>query len=203
MPKIANTDVSRETMDRLRAFEALTLKWTQHINLIAKSTISDIWDRHIVDSVQIFDRAPDFDTWVDIGSGGGYPGIVIAAIAAESQPNAQFTLIESDKRKATFLRTAARELSLSVKIINARIEEAPPQIADVVSARALGALSMLLPLADRHLASDGTALLMKGRQHQEELDDVMNDWDFDLTAYPSITDPDSRILSFQRITRVA
>jgi len=164
VPKIANTDVSRETMDRLRAFEALTLKWTQHINLIAKSTISDIWDRHIVDSVQIF---------------------------------------ESDKRKATFLRTAARELSLSVKIINARIEEAPPQIADVVSARALGALSMLLPLADRHLASDGTALLMKGRQHQEELDDVMNDWDFDLTAYPSITDPDSRILSFQRITRVA
>lgn len=196
-------DVSRETMDRLKAFEAMTAKWTVKINLIAKSTIPTIWNRHIVDSAQIFQYADAPAHWVDIGSGGGFPGIVMAIMAKEHASNAKFTLIESDARKCTFLRTAIRELELNAYVITQRIEEAEPQSADVVSARALGSLTDLIPHVKRHLTNDGTALLMKGRTYADELTAVSADWDFELDQYPSITDPDSCILSLKRIARAA
>ena len=196
-------DVSRETMARLEAFAEITVKWTTKINLIAKSTVGDVWDRHIIDSAQLYQYAPPFDHWVDIGSGGGYPGIVMAVMAAEKRPDSHFSLIESDLRKATFLRTAIRELSLNAYVIPQRIEAAAQTSADIVSARALGSLNDLMPLVHRHLKPTGTALLMKGRRHAEELDAVSDDWAFDLDAYPSITDPSSRILSIKRISRAA
>ena len=200
MVVLAGLDVSRETIERLESFADLTVKWTPRINLIAKGTVADIWDRHIVDSAQIYALAPaSFDKWVDLGSGGGFPGIVVAAIAKELQPHASFVLIESDQRKATFLRTAARELELPVTVIAARIEEAPPQSADVVSARALASLSALLPLVSRHLADHGRALMHKGRQATQEIAEARENWSFALEDHPSITDPDARLLDIQRI----
>lgn len=196
-------DVSRETTQALEHYGDLTVKWTKRINLIAKSTIEDVWNRHIVDSAQLYQYAPSFTSWVDIGSGGGFPGIVMAIIAKEQAPNATFTLIESDARKCTFLRTVSRELSLNISVQTQRIEEMEPQGADIVSARALGHLSDLLPLAHHHLNADGTALFMKGRRHAEELRVVSDQWGFELGEYPSITDPSSRILSMKRISRVA
>jgi 16S rRNA (guanine527-N7)-methyltransferase len=196
-------DVSRETMERLEAFAELTAKWTVKINLIAKSTIPDIWNRHIIDSAQVYQFAENPKNWVDIGSGGGFPGIVLSILAKEQSPETKFTLIESDARKCTFLRTAIRELDLNAYVITQRIEKAEMQNADVVSARALGSISDLLPLVDRHLKPSGQALLMKGRSFASELDAVGGDWDFDLVEYPSITDVDSRILSLKRITRAA
>lgn len=196
-------DVSRETMGALEHYAELTVKWTQRINLIAKSTVGDVWNRHVIDSAQLYQYAPPFQNWVDIGSGGGFPGIVVAILAREHAPEAKFTLIESDARKSTFLRTVSRELSLDISVITQRIEETEPASADIVSARALGHLSDLLPLAHHHLNSDGTALFMKGRRHANEVQDVSDQWGFELVEYPSITDPDSRILSMKRITRVA
>lgn len=199
--RVAGMDVSRETIADLEAFAALTTKWTPKINLIAKSTVGDIWNRHIVDSVQLYQFAPEnFETWADLGSGGGYPGIVMAILAKEKQPNAQFHLIESDQRKTTFLRTATRELGLNVTVQSERIEEAPPVSADIVSARALAALSGLLPLVHRHVKPNGVCLLHKGKQAAQEIADAQKNWSFELEEHASITDPDARLLAIRRIT---
>ena len=196
-------NVSRETEDALRAFADLTVKWTARINLISKSTVSDVWTRHILDSAQLYQHAPTYDYWVDIGSGGGFPGIVMAIIGKQDRPDATFTMIESDARKSTFLRSAIRELSLNAYVQTQRIEECELAGADVVSARALGSLQDLLPLTTRHLKPTGTALLMKGRRYKDELQAVSDDWTFDLEEYSSITDRESRILSLKRISRAA
>ena len=197
---VAGVNVSRETMADLEAFAALVAKWTAKINLIARGTVDSIWDRHVVDSVQLYQFSPKtYEKWVDIGSGGGFPGIVMAILGKEMNPHAQFILIESDQRKAAFLRTAARELGLSVIVIAERIELAPEQNADVVSARALTSLSGLLSLSQRHLKPDGLALFHKGRQSGQEVADAQKNWTFELEDYASITDPDARILAIRRI----
>ncbi len=197
---LAGVDVSRETIADLEAFAALTTKWTPKINLIARGSVDDIWNRHIVDSVQLYRFAPDaFESWVDLGSGGGFPGIVMAILGKEKHPKAHFTLIESDQRKSAFLRTAKRELDLPVTVLSERIESAPPQNADVVSARALAALSALLPLVSRHIKPDGLCLLHKGRQAAQEVADAQKNWMFDLEDHASFTDPEARILVMQRI----
>lgn len=199
--QLGGVDVSRETIQCLKDFAALVTKWTPKINLIAKGSVADIWERHVIDSVQLYRFAPKtYDKWVDLGSGGGFPGIVMAILAKEKQPNAQFTLIESDQRKSTFLRTAARELQLPVTVTAERIEQTPPLDADVVSARALTSLSSLLPLARRHLREGGICLLHKGRQAAQEVADAENNWSFDLEDYASITDPEARLLVIQRIS---
>lgn len=200
--QVAGDDVSRETYDDLRSFGELVRKWTSKINLIAPSTIEGLWERHIVDSAQLYKLAPkSFDHWADIGSGGGFPGIVMAIYAKTRQPDAVFTLIESDQRKATFLRAVARELALNVTVTPERIEQATPVGADIVSARALTTLSTLLPLAARHLTPSGLCLFHKGKRAEEEIAQARKDWQFDLEEHPSFTDPDARLLVIQRISR--
>ncbi|MFN3663036.1 16S rRNA (guanine(527)-N(7))-methyltransferase RsmG [Yoonia sp.] len=201
---IGGVDVSRETLEALHAFSALVLKWTPKINLISASTRADIWDRHIIDSVQIYGHAPEkFNLWLDIGSGGGFPGIVAAIIGKQYTPAAAFILIESDQRKSAFLRNVVRELALNASVSAVRIENVPSVGADVVSARALGALPVLLPLVAAHIADHGVALLHKGRQATKEIEDARKDWRFDLEEAPSLTDPEARILMIQRISRAA
>ena len=111
--QIGHLNVSRETFDRLKVFEAAVLKWNPKINLVSKASLSDIWTRHIVDSVQVATSATSTGSWLDLGSGGGFPGLVIAAVMAEKSSGTNITLVESDKRKSAFLRSAAREMSLS------------------------------------------------------------------------------------------
>tara|TARA_R110002051_G_scaffold38640_5_gene82021 strand:+ start:26996 stop:27607 length:612 start_codon:yes stop_codon:yes gene_type:complete len=202
MVDLAGTNVSRETMARLEDFAALTIKWNPRINLVARSTLTDLWSRHIVDSAQIFQYAPTgAKHWVDIGSGGGFPGIVVAAMGAELCPEMQFTLIESDQRKATFLRTAARELKLNISVLADRIEQVPPQNADILSARALSSLQDLFPLISRHLAPGAHSILPKGRSFAEEISAAEQNWRFELDAHPSMTEPDARILVVKDIAR--
>jgi len=199
---LAKQDVSRETYDDLVQFADLVRKWTPKINLIAASTVPDLWDRHIADSAQLYRYAPiNFDHWVDIGTGGGFPGVIMAIYAKTQQPNATFSFIESDQRKATFLRAASRELDLNVNVIAKRIEETDPQQADVVSARALSTLSTLLPLTTRHLKPNGQALFHKGKRAAEEIAEARQSWLFDLEQHPSFTDPEARLLVIQRISR--
>jgi 16S rRNA (guanine527-N7)-methyltransferase len=200
---VAGQSVSRETLAALQALEGNVRKWTQRINLIAPSTASDIWNRHIVDSAQIFPLAPSqFAHWVDLGSGAGFPGIVVAIMARDTLPEARFTLIESDQRKSTFLRSMVREFSLNAEVLTDRIESVPPLQADVISARALADLATLMPLLHRHLAKpDGVAILHKGRRHAQEVAEARQIWRFDLEENPSMTDPDARLLTIQRIAR--
>ena len=133
--------VSRETSARLEILAGLLAKWNSTLNLVAKATLQDLSARHIDDSAQLARfLQPTARHWVDIGSGGGFPGLVIAAILADSQPNCRMTLVEADARKSVFLREAARHMGLAVDVLTARVETLPPIAADMLSARALAAL---------------------------------------------------------------
>lgn len=196
-------DVSRETFDRLTDFEALVSKWSPRINLVSRGDIQWLWPRHILDSLQLFELAPaGFRSWTDIGSGGGFPGIVLAILMAEFTPDATMTLIESDTRKATFLRTAVRELGLSAEVVADRIEKVDPTGADMLSARALAPLSVLLAYAQRHLEPEnGLAVFPKGKSAPEEISAAKENWRFDLGEVESRTDPNATILLIRNIKR--
>ncbi|MDG2407066.1 MAG: 16S rRNA (guanine(527)-N(7))-methyltransferase RsmG [Paracoccaceae bacterium] len=198
--KIAGLLVSRETIEMLHLYADLLIKWNHHINLVSESTIKNLWSRHIEDSAQIFKLVPNIEgNWADLGSGGGFPGLVIAILAQVSNPKLQVTLVESDVRKAIFLRTVIRECKLSVRVITDRIEALPSLQADIVSARALAELSQLLHFADRHLRSDGTALFQKGASWRKELAAVDKSWSFQLEHFRSVTEPEAVILMMRGI----
>lgn len=196
-------DVSRETSDRLQGLAELLKKWNPAINLVSKTTLPQAWTRHILDSAQLYTLAPpQVPHWADLGSGGGFPGLVIAILSRELDPARVVTLVESDQRKATFLREAARQLGLSVAVIADRIEAIAPLSASVLSARALAGLPDLCAFAARHLSPTGLALYPKGASFQEELDQARRDWAFDVTIHPSDTDPASVVLALKAVTHV-
>lgn len=195
-------NVSRETLDRLFSFCDLVEKWNPAINLISKSGIAEIWNRHIIDSAQLFQQMPDrAREWCDLGSGGGFPGIVLAILAKQLQPNAQVILVESDRRKSVFLAQASRLLDIDVRVKTQRIEELEPQNADVLSARALAPLSDLCGYAYRHLKPDGVAIFPKGAAAQLEIEQAQKLWRFDYSLTQSYTDPTAHILSVRGIRR--
>jgi 16S rRNA (guanine527-N7)-methyltransferase len=194
--------VSRETFAALQAYEALVRRWGSAINLVSKSALADIWDRHIVDSAQAFQFCPqNARTWVDLGSGGGFPGIVVAVLAQEMKPDLRVTLVESDLRKATFLRQAAQALDLKATVVSERIESLEPLHADVLSARALAPLTQLLEYADQHLAKNGVAIFPKGARHAEEIADAKTSWAFELDVHSSLSDAEAAILVIRNIHR--
>ena len=195
-------NVSRETLERLFSFCDLVEKWNPAINLISKSGIAEIWNRHIIDSAQLFQQMPDrAREWCDLGSGGGFPGIVLAILAKQLQPNAQVILVESDRRKSVFLAQASRLLDIDVRVKTQRIEELEPQNADVLSARALAPMSDLCGYAYRHLKPDGVAIFPKGAAAQLEIEQAQKLWRFDYSLTQSYTDPTAHILSVRGIRR--
>ena len=200
---LGDLNVSRETSDRLRLLADLLVKWNPKINLVSRSTLETLWTRHILDSAQIFSLIPHpVAHWVDIGSGGGFPGLVIAILAAESDSEQKTTLIESDQRKCAFLRTVLRETSVPATVISKRIEAAEPQRADVLSARALADLSQLCAFAERHLQPKGTALFPKGVTWQKELHKAEESWSFVYDVVTSKSEPEAVILKLGDIRRV-
>ena len=196
-------NVSRETQDCLETYIGLVEKWNPVINLIAKSSVSDIWHRHLEDSAQIVPRAQLGSYWIDIGSGGGFPGIVVAIILKENSPETRVVLVESDARKAAFLRQSVVVLGLNCQIHNARIESLSLPRASTVSARALAPLPKLLELTEGLVEPGGVCLLMKGQRHQEELDAARKSWSFDCDITKSLTNADAAILEVRNIQRAA
>ena len=199
---IAGLDVSRETFAALEAFVALVQRWNPAINLVSKSAAQKLWERHIVDSVQLFGFCPPATKrWVDIGSGGGFPGLVVAILANEALPDLRVTLVESDQRKATFLRQAVQALGQTATVVSKRIESVPPLDAEVISARALAPLDELLGIVAPHLCHNGVALFPKGARHADELIDARKHWQFGVTVHPSPSDPAAAILEIRNINR--
>lgn len=195
-------NVSRETMERLDSYAALLTKWNKAINLVAPSTIQTLWTRHFLDSAQIYKNAPVGATqWVDLGSGAGFPGLIVACLALDEQPRLHMICIESDQRKSVFLQAVIRELGLNASVVNARIEKADPVGADVVSARALSSLDSLLFYAKRHLREGGAAIFLKGAGHFDEIEKAKKHWAFDIQVEPSKTDPDGAVLVIGDIHR--
>jgi len=199
--QIGSENVSRETKEYLSEYVNLISKWNPHINLVSKKSLEDIWPRHIWDSWQINELAPkSAKNWLDLGSGGGLPGVLVAIYAKANQLDRQVCLMESDRRKGQFLRTVIRELDLNAVVITERIEVAAVHNADVISARALASLNQLLGFAYRHLAKDGLVLVHKGGQYQNEIESARQNWHFDSIAHPSITEPTAAILKIRSIS---
>jgi 16S rRNA (guanine527-N7)-methyltransferase len=196
-------DVSRETLNTLKLFEALVLKWTSAINLIAPSTRSDVWTRHIMDSAQLVEFIPPHAQLLcDLGSGGGFPAAVIAIMSNERVPNLSVTCLESDKRKCAFLRTAARECQIALTVIDQRIENVPSINADVVTARAVAPVSALLDHSKRHRHPNGTCLFLKGASAKKEVSEAQKLWHFEPRFHASRTDPTASILEIGEFSRV-
>jgi 16S rRNA (guanine527-N7)-methyltransferase len=216
--------VSRETLARLATYEGLLRRWQTAVNLVAPSTLDAIWHRHFADSAQLVALAPSARAWVDLGSGAGFPGLIVAILLAgdPSPPDGalselrskevgppRLTLIESNARKCAFLREVVRETqiagSLSVDILSTRIETATTQGSlqppDVVSARAVAPLDKLFALAAPLFASSTVGLFLKGRDAAAELQAAEKLWNFQSELVPSRTERDARIVVVRKLER--
>ena len=196
------TPVSRETQRRLDLFVDLLLVWQQKTNLIASSTIPTIWTRHIADSLQLLDLAPDARVWVDFGSGGGFPAIPIACALAD-RPGAIVHLIESNGKKAAFLREAIRVTGAPAQVHMDRVEKytlSPVNSVDVVSARALAPLKILCDQAFALIERGAIGLFPKGLDVAAELTEAAKYWNIDATTVASKTSPEGCIVIVRGLT---
>lgn len=197
--------VSRETMDRFAEYESCLLAWQQKINLVSASTIPMIWHRHFWDSAQLARLVPQSaTTWVDLGSGAGLPGLVLALMIGEKRPF-KVHLVESDQRKSVFLREVIRRTGAPAVVLNARME-APETIAaighcDGVSARACAPLDRLLGWSQPYFGPETVGLFLKGVKVEDELTAAQKSWKFDYSQFPSEADAEGVILKVERLTR--
>ncbi len=182
---------------RLRLFADLLLRWNTTLNLIAARDAAVVWDRHIADSLQLLPLMPaGIGRAIDLGTGGGFPGLVLAIATG-----VHFDLIELDRRKASFLRTAVLETAATATVHCCRIEDASVAPASLVTARALAPLARLLPLAARLLTEDGVCLFLKGAKVTEELAATEQDWSMAVEHVPSRTNPDGVVLRLAGLRR--
>ena len=196
--------VSRETFGRLEAFEDLFRKWNSRINLSAPSTLDDAWERHILDSAQLFQMAPSSAlSWVDLGSGGGFPGLVLAFLLRD-RAGGEIHLIESNRKKASFLQTMTGQFDLPAHVHARRVEDCYPLVTKpaIVTARALAPLPTLLGMAAPWLTAGAVGLLHKGRDYQNEVAESAQRWSFDLLERKSMVDPQSVVLEIRNLRAI-
>ena len=203
MTNSALANVSRETIERLTIYNDLLAKWSPRINLVARDTLNDAWTRHFEDSAQLLAVGPKpKGVWLDLGSGGGFPGLVVAILLAGQDADAEVVLMESDHRKCAFLRTILRETGAKAQVLTSRIEEADPIQASIISARALAPLDQLLHFATRHGTGKTTCLFQKGRSWRDEIIAAEKNWRFKHTVHHSITNPEAVVLRIEEIEHV-
>jgi 16S rRNA (guanine527-N7)-methyltransferase len=201
---LALTPVSRETLDRLDRFVAVLLEWQQRMNLIASSTEPKLWTRHIADSLQLLALAPQARIWVDLGSGGGFPGVVVACALTEV-PGAHVHLIESSTKKASFLREAVRVTNAPAEVHAVRIEDFVENFSapvDVVTARALAPLAGLLAATYPLLKTGTLGVFPKGQDVDAELTTAAKCWSIQSSLAPSLTDPKAKIVRVTGIEKM-
>jgi len=194
----ARLDVPRETFERLEAFVALLIAETCNQNLIAASTLSLIWSRHVVDSAQLLPLAPPSGPWVDLGTGAGFPGLIVAILSQRD-----VVLVESRPRRSQFLSSVIEKLDLGSRctVAAARAEAVPARAFAVISARAFAPLDRLLDIGTRFADDETHWLLPKGRNAKAELDAVLGTWQGSFRIEPSVTDPDSAIIVAGQVRR--
>lgn len=196
------TNVSRETLDRLNAYADCLVDWNGRMNLIARSTVGDLWHRHMLDSAQLWSYMPEgAKTMVDLGSGAGFPGLVLAIMGAEKK-DFHVHLIESTGKKATFLHAAAESAGVSVTVHNARIEAVEPFIADVITARALAPLEKLIGYGQRFAGPHTRHLYLKGQHVGDELTQAHKIWTMTVDRMASTSDPRGSVLSVSEVSNV-
>lgn len=190
--------VADATMDKMQRYAALLTQWQQKMNLVGPATLADLWGRHFADSAQLLRHAPPAAKWLDIGAGGGFPGMLLAILGV-----GQMVLVESIAKKARFLQAVCDDLGLGrqVSVQCGRIEQLPPQEADVISARAVAALDRLLGWSLPHVAASGMLLFPKGKRWNDEVGQARRRFCFDLAVLPSMTDVEARILRVRQLAR--
>ncbi len=198
----ARFNVSRETIERLEIYEALLRQWQEGTNLVAPKTLDQVWHRHFADSAQLLNLAPDSAKWLDLGSGAGFPGLVIA-ICAANREDSHVHIVESNARKCAFCQEVVRETGSSVEIHCTRIESLGRtnrfESVEIVTARALSPLNDLLALAEPFLRDSSTGLFLKGRNAEKEQQEAEKYWTFKAELHPSITDSQASIV---RVTQL-
>lgn len=200
----ARIDVSRETLDRLTTMADLLERWSTAVNLVSRATIPAVWERHMLDSAQLYALAPaEAASWVDLGAGAGFPGLVIAAMAHDRTSPLAVTLIDSDARKCAFMAEAARAMGVAVRIETRRIEGPGARRHDVVSARALAPLSRLIEMAGPYMAPKGVLLAPKGARADDELTAARKHWHMAVAQTRSLSDDGGVILRISEVRRVA
>jgi 16S rRNA (guanine527-N7)-methyltransferase len=194
-------DVPRETLERLETYSALLHQWQKVKNLVAPATLAEVWPRHFADSAQLVALAPSASKWLDLGSGAGFPGLVIAIMMANHQDRVVH-LVESNSRKCAFLQEVARRTSVSVVIHEGRIEDVArggrALDVDVVTARALAPLDRLLPLAEGFFSDRTIGLFLKGREASREMEEAAGRGGFSFRQVPSRIHDEGRIIEVRR-----
>ena len=195
-------DVSRETLARLKAYVGLLTEWNARHNLVSKSSLEDVWRRHVWDSAQLMRFVPEStNNLVDLGSGAGFPGLVLAAMLRE-RPGFRTVLYESIAKKCRFLEAAAERMQIAVEVCNARMEEAGPEPFDLITARACAPLARLLGYARPFQGPKTIGLFLKGQNVEAELTEARISWRLNAVRHESLTDPSGAILEIRDIEHV-
>lgn len=187
--------VPRETYERLQNYVELLKKWQKKINLVSNATLEEIWMRHIIDSAQLYSHLSPTDAVIDIGSGAGFPGLVMAIMGIKNM-----TLVESDIRKVAFLREAARATDTKITLIPQRAQTIDFKPFSTLTARAFASLANLIQTVEKTLNTSHKLLLLKGKKYDAEIKEAQASWSFDYTVNPSITDPEGVILSLHNFS---
>jgi 16S rRNA (guanine527-N7)-methyltransferase len=195
-------DVSRETFDSLVELHATLAQWNRSINLVSPTTLSDAWNRHVLDSAQLWPLIRGAEDLADLGSGGGFPGLVLAVFLRET-PGKTIRLVESNRKKAAFLQTVTGKLSLPATVVTQRIEDVVQSqpAPEIVTARALAPLPSLLSMTEPWFLDGAKALLHKGRDYQKEVKESADKWSFHLIEHRSVIDGDSVILEIEDVRK--
>lgn len=195
--------VSRETFGDLQAFETEFRRWSAKINLAAPSTLPELWTRHVLDSAQVPALAPGAVNWLDLGSGGGFPGAIIAILMKE-RPGSHVALVESNRKKAAFLQSILGRLGAPARVHPVRIEDAVGLVSqpEIITARALAPLGQLIDLASPWLLRGAKALFHKGRDYRTEIANSAADWRFDLVEHRSAVDAEGVILEISNVEAI-
>jgi len=194
----AQIDVSRETLKRLTILVDRLVEWQAKINLVSKNTLDDAWHRHVLDSAQLMPYLSDPGPLVDLGSGAGFPGLVLALMGRDN-----ITLVESNGKKCAFMREVLRSTGVQATIFSGRIEDySPPQPAQYITARALTSLDNLIELSQPLLAKKGVCFFLKGQGVEEELTTTRQKWDIQVKKHPSLSNLGGAVLEIDNIKAI-
>jgi 16S rRNA (guanine527-N7)-methyltransferase len=197
---VKSLNVSRETLNGFYEYETLLSKWNEKINLVSKNTLVDIWERHFLDSGQIIKHVEaSGKRWVDVGSGAGFPGLVVALLLRDRKIDCDLVLVEKNPKKGFFLNEVIRKLNLSVEVVNDNIDNLEPLNADILTARAFSELNNLIEIAFRHRKKEGICLFLKGENYRIELDKTLNYWFFDYDIIDSLSSSSGKIIRVKKI----
>ena len=197
---VKSLNVSRETLSDFYEYKTLLYKWNKKINLVSKHTLIDIWERHFLDSGQIIINVEaSGKRWVDVGSGAGFPGLVVALLLRDRKVDCDLVLVEKHPKKVFFLKEVIRKLNLSVEVVNENIYTLEPLNADILTARAFSELNNLMEIAFRHRKKEGICLFLKGENYRIELDKTLNYWFFDYDIVGSLSSSSGNIIRVKKI----